>query len=62
MEGIICIAGALVFGVAYAFLKPVVDGTRLVAIAIAYFGSLRLIGRFSAKQALRKSINDPGSR
>lgn len=62
MEGMIYIAGALVFGVAYAFLKPVVDGTWLVAIAIAYFGSLRLIGRFATKQALRKSIDDPGSK
>jgi hypothetical protein len=62
MEGIIYIAGALVFGIAYALLKPIVDGSWLVAIAVAYFGLLRLIGHYAAKYALRRAIGRAGSK
>ena len=57
MEGIIYIAGALVFGVGYAFLKPIVEAPWLIAIAIAYFGLLRLAGQYATKYAMRRGIS-----
>jgi len=62
MEGIIYIAGVIVFGVAYAFLKPALSGPWLVAIAVAYFGLLRFAGHHAAKRALRRSIASAGSK
>jgi hypothetical protein len=62
MEGIIYIAGAVVFGVVYAFIKPAVDGPWLVAIAVAYFALLRLVGHCAAKLVLRKAISSAGSK
>ena len=57
MEGIIYIAGALVFGVGYAFIKPMVEAPWLIAIAIVYFGLLRLAAQYAAKYAMRRELS-----
>ncbi|RYY22407.1 MAG: hypothetical protein EOP62_23230 [Sphingomonadales bacterium] len=57
MEGIIYIAGALVFGFGYAFLKPIVEAPWLIAIAIAYFWLLRLAAQYAAKYAMRREVS-----
>ena len=62
MEGTIYIAGALVFGVAYGLLKPITQGPWLGAMAVAYFGLLRLIGHYAAKYALRRAIKRADAR
>ena len=62
MEGIIYIAGALAFGVGYALLKPTVDGPWLIAIAVVYFGLLRLVGNYVAKRKLRIAIARVGDK
>lgn len=62
MEGIIYIAGAVIFGVAYAFLKPVVSGPWHVAIAVAYFGLLRFAGHYATKRAFRRAIASAGGK
>ena len=56
MEGIIYICGAIAFGIAYAFLKPMLDGPWLIAIAIVYFGLLRLAGYAAKRHVLRRAL------
>jgi len=62
MESIIYICGAIIFGIGYAFLKPTLDGPWLIAIAVAYFGLLRLTAsaarRYASRRALARSPND----
>jgi len=62
MESIIYIAGAIVFGVTYPFLKPAVSGQWLVTIAVAYFGILRFACHYASKRALRRAVANAGSK
>ncbi len=56
MEGTIYICGAVIFGVGYALLKPMLDGPWLIAIAIVYFGLLRLAAYAAKRHALRRAL------
>jgi hypothetical protein len=56
MESIIYIGGAFVFGISYAFLKPLLDAPWLIAIAIVYFCFLRPVGYAAKRYALRRAL------
>jgi hypothetical protein len=57
MESIIYIGGAFVFGIGYALLKPLLDAPWLIAIAIAYFGLLRLAAYAAKRYVLRRALS-----
>ena len=57
MGGMIYIAGALIFGIGYAFLKPHLEAPWLIVIAVAYFALLRLLGQYADRYSLRRAIS-----
>ncbi len=56
MESLIYIVGAVLFGLVYPLIKPGLDWPLVAALALIYFGLLRLVAHLSAKHMRRRSI------